>query len=127
MDTRKILIVDDDEDLCNIFKQVLEEEGYNISTARDGQQALAEATKTHFDLIITDKNMPQMGGVRLLKSIRKVDPTVKVVMITGFGGKQSYINAMELGADEFLNKPLSIKDLKKFVSNVINNNQNTKE
>ena len=119
MDSPKILIVDDNEDLCNVFKEALEEEGYCIFTARDGRQALAAAKKTHFDLIITDKNMPRMGGVRLLKSVRKFDPDVKIVLITGFGGRKSYINAMDLGAVEFLHKPLRISDLKEFVSNII--------
>ena len=119
MESPKILIVDDNEDLCTIFKEALEEEGYKISTAVDGKQALAEAKKTHFDLIITDKNMPRMGGIRLVRSIRELDPDTKIVLITGFGGKQSYIKATELGADEYLSKPLRIGDLKKFVSNII--------
>ena len=120
----KILIVDDNEELCAIFKEALEEEGYVIATALDGREALAEAKKTHFDLIITDKNMPRMGGVRLLRSIRELDPDIKIILVTGFGGKQSYIKAMELGADEYLNKPLRIGDLKKFVSNIIKPEQN---
>ena len=119
MDSPKILIVDDNEDLCTIFKEALEEEGYMIATAADGRQALAEAKKTHFDLIITDKNMPRMGGIRLVRSIRELDPDTKIVLITGFGGRQSYVKAMELGADEYLSKPLRIGDLKKFVSNII--------
>ena len=115
----KILIVDDNEELCAIFKEALEEEGYMIATALDGREALAEAKKTHFDLIITDKNMPKMGGVRLVRAIRQLDQNVKIVLITGFGGRQSYIKAMELGADEYLSKPLRIDDLKKFISNII--------
>ena len=120
MNSPKILIVDDEEELCNIYKEALEEEGYSITTAQDGKQALAMIKGEHFDLVITDKNMPRMGGVRLLKSIRKLDPNLKIVLITAFGGKQSYLNAMELGADEFLNKPFRIDEFKKFVSNMLN-------
>lgn len=120
MDSPKILIVDDNEELCNIFKEALEEEGYQITTAQNGRQALAKAKQMHFDLIITDKNMPIMGGVRLLKSIRQLDPEVKIVMVTAFGGRQSYLNAMDYGADEYLSKPLRIKDLKRFVANLVN-------
>ncbi|MGA1875420.1 MAG: response regulator [bacterium] len=119
MNPPKILIVDDNEELCSIFKEALEEEGYAISTAQNGKQALDKIKGTHFDLIITDKNMPNMGGFRLLKSIREINPDVKVVMMTGFGGRQSYMDAMEFGAIEFLNKPVRIGDLKKFVSNIM--------
>jgi two-component system response regulator (stage 0 sporulation protein F) len=117
---KKILIVDDDEELCSIFKQALEEEGYIIFTAQNGKDALVKIKVEHFDLIITDKNMPQMGGLRLTRAIRKENPNVKIVLITGFGGPKSYINAMELGADEYLNKPFRIKELKKFVANILN-------
>ncbi|MEW6380985.1 MAG: response regulator [bacterium] len=117
--TPNILIVDDDEELCNIYKEALEDEGYGIATAQNGKQALAKMKEEHFDLIIADKNMPQMGGARLLKAIRKKDPIVKIVLITGFGGQKSYLDAMERGADEFLNKPFHVAELKKFVSNML--------
>jgi len=116
---KKILIVDDDEEICSIFKEALESEGYIISTAQNGKQALVKIKEEQFDLIITDKMMPQMGGLRLTRAIRKHDPNVKIVMITGFGGPKTYINAMELGADEYLNKPFRINELKKFVANIL--------
>ncbi|MEW5803486.1 MAG: response regulator [bacterium] len=116
---KKILIVDDEEELCNVFKEALEAEGYSISTAQNGRQALDKIKKGDFDLIITDKNMPEMGGVRLLRAVREEDPEVKIVLITAFGGQKSYVNAMELGADEFLNKPFRIEELKQFVANIL--------
>ncbi|MCL6584552.1 MAG: response regulator [bacterium] len=123
MDTKKvpkILIVDDNEELCSVYREALEEAGYGIATAQNGKQALDKIEEDHFDLILADKNMPQMGGVRLLKAVRKKDPNIKVVLITAFGGQKSYLEAMEQGADEFLNKPLRIEELKQFVSNILN-------
>jgi DNA-binding NtrC family response regulator len=117
---KKILIVDDDEEICSIFKEALEAEGYIISTAQNGKQALVKIKEEPFDLIITDKNMPQMGGLRLTKAIRKEYPNIKIVLITGVGGPKSYINAMELGADEYLSKPFRINELKKFIANILN-------
>ena len=115
----KLLLIDDDINLSRVLAYQLQKNGFLVSTAKNGDEGLSLFFKESFDIIITDKNMPNMGGVKLLKSVRKIDPDVKVVLITGFGGKQSYINAMGLGAVEFLHKPLRIGDLKKFISNLI--------
>ena len=76
-----ILIVDDDYDVCQLFKHVLLQNGYNVATASDGKEALQLMEKEHFDLMISDVMMPEINGYELVRMIRKSNEEMPVLMI----------------------------------------------
>lgn len=106
-----LLIVEDDAEMRDLLRKVLEKEGYRISLARDGREATATLSRKPFDLVVTDMLMPDDGGLELLRSIRQSLPTLPVIIITAFGDWGSYSRALELGAAGFISKPLRMAEL----------------
>ncbi len=115
----KILVVDDEEGARELFQTVLTEEGYSVALAKNGEEALALFKKDSFDLVLTDIKMPIMDGLQLLQEIRKLGSTTDVVMVTAYGEVETYLKAMSLGAAEYINKPIRIKELKRIVHKVL--------
>lgn len=116
-----ILIVDDEEGLREGLSKLLETEGYAALSAESGEQALKILQHAHIDLVLTDMRMPGMDGIELLKKIRKQHPDVGVIIITGYGQIESYIEAMNFGAIEYVSKPFKVNELKFIVNKVLNN------
>ena len=118
-DLHKILIVDDEEKIRNILKIMLERWGYKTEQAINGEEALKLLQKDNFSLVITDLKMPYMGGMELIKEIRKIDPKYPVMVLTAFGSTQSAADTMEEGAVCYLTKPFDegkmIKKVKKYI------------
>jgi two-component system OmpR family response regulator len=106
-----LLIVEDDAEMRDLLRKVLEKEGYRVSVAADGHEALALPLQTAFDLVVTDLLMPDDDGLELLQAIRKSRPTLPVIIITAFGDWGSYSRALELGAAAFISKPLKMAEL----------------
>jgi two-component system OmpR family response regulator len=106
-----LLIVEDDAEMRDLLRKVLEKEGYQITVAGDGREATASLSRTPFDLVVTDMLMPDDGGLELLRSIRKTQPRLPVIIITAFGDWGSYSRALELGAAAFISKPLKMAEL----------------
>lgn len=106
-----LLIVEDDPEMRDLLRKVLEKEGYQITLAADGHEAAVGLTRDHFDLVITDLLMPHDGGLELLETIRGTQPMLPVIIITAFGDWQSYSRALELGAAAFISKPLRMAEL----------------
>jgi len=104
----RILIVDDEEVICNILARRLTKEGYVCMTANDGREALKHFYKNTFSLIISDIKMPEMDGLELLKRIRDVDPKMIVIMVTAFPEIDRAVEAMRLGAYDFIIKPADL-------------------
>ncbi|MEB3703101.1 Sigma-54 dependent transcriptional regulator [Candidatus Bealeia paramacronuclearis] len=102
-----ILIVDDEKDIRSLISGILEDEGYKTRTASDGQSALDEINKRQPHLLILDIWLgdPQYDGLKLLEMIRKSNPTLPVVMISGHGTIETAVKAIKLGAYEFIEKP----------------------
>jgi DNA-binding NtrC family response regulator len=90
---------------------VLENEGYQVSVAAGGHEAVAMLARGVFNLVVTDMLMPHDGGLELLGAIRKIQPTLPVIIITAFGDWGSYSRALELGAAAFISKPLKMAEL----------------
>ncbi len=109
---RRILIVDDDESIRMIFKKVLENSGYEVETASNGIQALGILENEKFDIYILDLKMPEMDGITLLEEIKKRGYEGIPIILTAYGDKDSALAALKLGAYDFLEKPISINDLK---------------
>lgn len=106
-----ILVVEDDKDLNNIMKTVLEGKGYNVLSAYNGQEALSFMDTHHIDLIITDVMMPCMDGFTLLDQIRSANIQIPVLLVTAKGAYDDKDKGFSLGADDYMVKPIDIKEM----------------
>ncbi|MFH1374787.1 MAG: response regulator [bacterium] len=100
-----ILIVDDEEMMRNLLGKILSREGYQISSAEDGQTALETMGQEKIDIVISDMKMPRMNGFELLKVIKQEYPEVGVIIMTAYGDTYTVKDALLLGADEYITKP----------------------
>ncbi len=107
-----VLVVDDDPEMRALLLDVLKNEGYEVTEAKDGTEAVLALRGHSFDIILMDKNMPGPSGLDLLPGFRRVSPASKVIMMTAFGDVPSYMEAVEKGAVEFLFKPFRMEELK---------------
>ncbi|MGH9357364.1 MAG: sigma-54-dependent transcriptional regulator [Terriglobia bacterium] len=101
-----ILVVDDEERQRAIYRDVLLDEGYSVDTAASGEAAFRILSQTRFDLVITDLNLTGMTGIQLLSAIQQADPTVSVILITGYPSIESAIEATKKGVYSYLEKPV---------------------
>ena len=101
-----VLIVDDDTDVCNVLEQVISRLGIKVQTTTKPLKVLDLVRNTFFNVILLDIRMPGKSGMELLPEIVEVSPDTKVIVISGFGDKDSAISALRLGAFDFLEKPL---------------------
>jgi two-component system, response regulator, stage 0 sporulation protein F len=115
----KILVVDDEEGARELFNTILTDEGYDVVLADSGEEALSLFKSMPFHLVITDIKMPLMNGLQLLQEIRKIGSKTDVIMVTAYGEVESYLKAMSLGAAEYINKPIRIKELKRIVNKIL--------
>jgi len=107
-----ILVVDDKEGMREFFEIFLNKEGHEVSTAARGEEGLELARKGRFDLAISDIKMPGMDGISLLKGLRELDPQLPVIMITAYPTIESSIEAMRLGAYDYIIKPFSNDEIR---------------
>ena len=106
-----ILVVDDDQDHNRALAKIFERAGYRVSTAEDGQEALAILMERIYDVVVTDLKMPHMNGLDLLRSIRAMTADMPVVILTAFGEWETYIDAMDCGCVDYLTKPVRRDDI----------------
>ena len=108
---KQILLVDDEEILLRLFAKHLTNIGYEVETANSGEQALQLLKIKRFNLIITDMAMPEITGFDILIEAKSISPETEVIIFTGSGNMDSYIEAMNLGAFAFLTKPIDFSKL----------------
>ena len=101
-----ILVVDDEPAILGLVKDILRPAGYIVNTAANGKEAIAALLVHPYDLVITDMNMPQMGGMELVQYLRLHHPETLVIVFTGFASYQDAVDAVKLGAFDYLPKPL---------------------
>lgn len=106
----KVLIIDDDEDLCELVSEYLTVEGFDTSVVHDGQSGLAAALSGKYDLAILDVMLPKMNGFEVLKNLR-ADSSLPVLMLTARGDDMERIVGLESGADDYLPKPFNPREL----------------
>ncbi len=106
-----VLVVDDNRDHTQALTKVFERAGYSVCTAYDGQEALRLLMERPFDLVITDLRMPRMNGTDLLRNIRTLSPNIAVIILTAFGEWTTYIDAMNCGCLDYVNKPVRRDDI----------------
>ena len=116
----KILIVDDEENARIGLEKLLEREGYQVNAVANGFEALDYLSRKSVDLVITDINMPEMNGLVFLRELNRTHPTVSLIMVTAYGGVESYLEAMNLGAFEYLNKPVKLDELRAVIGRIFN-------
>jgi DNA-binding NtrC family response regulator len=104
----KLLSVDDDEKILFAFQEVFKKDGYDTIVARDGKEALSKVIASNPRAVIMDITMPRLDGLEALLAIRQRNPSIPVILVTGFGTMQTAIKAMQLGAFEYLTKPLDV-------------------
>jgi len=103
----RILVVDDEENICEAVKKALERIGYAVETSFDATQALEKIHRSAFDMVICDIKMPGMNGIALLDRIKEHDPTILVLMITGYASIESAVESIRKGAQEYIPKPFT--------------------
>ena len=106
----KVLIIDDDEELCELVSEYLAVEGFEITTVNDGESGLKMALSGDFDLAILDVMLPKMNGFDVLRNLR-VESKLPVLMLTARGDDMERIVGLEIGADDYLPKPFNPREL----------------
>lgn len=107
----KVLLVDDEADFLTTLAERLEARGLKVSTAASGEDAVGKVADHDFDLIVLDLAMPGIDGLETLKQIKTKQPEAEIIMLSGQGSIKTSIEAMKLGADDFLEKPVNISEL----------------
>ncbi|MFN3480231.1 MAG: sigma-54-dependent transcriptional regulator [Thermodesulfovibrionales bacterium] len=109
--TFKILIAEDEEITLKHLLNTLKREGYEVTGARNGREAIEFLQKERFDVVITDIKMPEMSGMEVLEKAKEIDPDTEVLIITGFGSIGSAVEAMKKGAYDYITKPFDLDEL----------------
>ncbi len=119
MELKKILVVDDEAPLREILQRGLTQMGgYCVEVAQNGQEAIDKMEREIFDLILTDLMMPEMDGMELLKIIKGTRPDLPVIMMTAYGSIDTAVEAMKIGANDYITKPVDLRDLMLRISKV---------
>ncbi len=111
-DRIKILVVDDDTSHRLMLKATLSADGYDITEAENGEVALKKIKQEFFDLIMLDLKMPKMGGIEALNHIKEVNPSIPILIMTAYASVQTAVEALKLGAFDYLIKPLDLDEVK---------------
>ncbi|MBC7961507.1 MAG: response regulator [Steroidobacteraceae bacterium] len=116
---KRILVVDDEENAREALSKILIHDGYDVSSVANGLEALNFLRSREVELIITDINMPEMNGLEFLRELHRNRPQSNVIMLTAYGEVESYLEAMNLGAFEYINKPVKYDELKKVIKMIL--------
>lgn len=102
---KKILIADDEGDFRDIIKDILIEEQFSLAEASSGLNALEIFKNNHFDVVLLDLRMPDLGGIETMKELKKIDSQIPIIILTAFGDIPTAVEAVKLGAYDFITKP----------------------
>ncbi|MDD2337405.1 MAG: response regulator [Geobacteraceae bacterium] len=116
---KRILVVEDEDNTRHALTKLLTREGYFVEGVANGYEALCYLRRQSVNLIVTDIKMPRMDGITFLRELNKNFPKSNVIMITAYGGVDSYLEAMNLGAFEYINKPVQIDELKIIMEKIL--------
>jgi nitrogen regulation protein NR(I) len=120
---KQVLIVDDEPNLRKILSAQLSRDGYDVLTAEDGEQGLAYLRDHHIDLVVTDLKMPKVDGMTLLRRALQEDPDRPVVMITAHGTVDTAVEALKIGAFDYLTKPFDKDEVRQIVAKALKTRQ----
>jgi len=120
---KNILVVDDEENARIGLSKLLSQEGYDVDSVGNGFEALEFLRRKKVNLVISDINMPEMNGLAFLRELNRCYPSTHVIMITAYGGVESYLEAMNLGAFEYIHKPVKLDELKSVMKKICGNSK----
>jgi two-component system response regulator HydG len=123
----KILIVDDDTAHLSMLRTVLKSLGHSINTATDGKDAINGVKETPYDLVLMDVRMANIGGMEALEKIKKLNPAIPIIIMTAYSSVDKAVEAMKLGAYDYLTKPLNFDDLKLTIERAMSHLHLTRE
>ena len=115
----RVLVVDDEKFIRDILEEYLTLEGYLVRAVEDGAAAVAELSSGHFDIVVSDLRMPRMGGIELLAEVATLAPSTLTIIMTGFGTVETAIEAMKLGAFDYILKPFKAQDVIRIVQRAL--------
>lgn len=115
---RCILIVDDEENMLYSLNRLLRKR-YEVVSSRSAKEAISRMKEQQIDLVITDLMMPEMNGIELVRHIREMNPEIGIIMITGYGDIDSYLEVMSFGAFEYITKPYNDETLLSVIEKII--------
>ena len=115
----RIIIVDDDKDMCQLISEILREESYEVNISYNGEDALSKIKENSYDLVILDYKLFGISGLVALEKARQIKPLIKVIMISAFGNDSTKAKARELGAFDFIDKPFDIEILTQKVKDIL--------
>ena len=115
----RLLVVDDEEDITAVLADILAEQGYAVDLASDGQEAWEKTRDDPYDVVVTDLKMPRMGGLELLHAIREAGHHSLVIIMTGFATVETAIEALKVGAYDYILKPFKVRELLKVVERAV--------
>ncbi len=118
MNKRRILVIDDNKSTLKVVSAILTQDNYAVYTASSPAEALEMLRKETMHLIMLDLKMPEMDGIELFKRIREIDGSVSVIMMTAYGTVESAVQAMKLGIENYLQKPLNFDELKMTIAKI---------
>jgi len=119
MKSKSLLVVDDEPTIIDSLSRDLVSAGFKVTTAASGEEAIAKINTGFFDLVTTDLLMPGVDGFQVLKAAKQKSLQTMVIILTGYGTEDSAIDALRLGADDFLHKPCGIDELLYRISNCL--------
>ena len=119
MTDRRILIVDDELSVRSSLEEWFKEDGFQVETAEDGQAALRAMDRGPYDIVLLDLKMPGMDGISVQKRIREIDPEATIIILTAYASVQTAVEALKLGAFDYVTKPVDPDDLSNLVRNAL--------
>jgi len=111
MEKKKVLVIDDEQIVLDSVSQILIDDNYEVDVSLSGREGLDWAIERPYDIVLTDIRMPDIGGMRVLRDIKRVKSSLPVVIITGYATTKSAVQAMKLGAADYIEKPFEPEQL----------------
>lgn len=116
----RVLLVDDEEEFISVLSERMETRGIKVDTAASGKEALKKVEEGSYDAIILDLQMPEMDGIETLKRLQSKNPDLQIILLTGYATLEKGIEAVKLGAMDFLEKPADIHKLMEIIKEASN-------
>ncbi len=111
MEKKKALVIDDEQIVLDSVGTLLRDEGFDVDISLHGREGLDWAIERKYDVILSDIRMPDIGGIRVLRDVKRIHPSLPVIMITGYASVDSAVQAMKLGAADYIEKPFEPEQL----------------
>ena len=119
MEKNKALVIDDEQIVLDSVSKILTDENYQVDVSLSGRKGLEGAIRKDYDIVLTDIRMPDIGGMRVLRDLKRAKPSLPVLIITGYATVRSAVQAMKLGAADYIEKPFTPDQLLKAVASAL--------